>query len=127
MNKVTPRAVTRAGSQSTSTSVATCRTTGQEQVGQWHGASSSRTFLPSWFDVGSAEIHLNSRDTTGGFPLPQLPERSQPHPKRTDKGNKSTHFSTTFLLFRMRCSSADVWGPCSFCPFNISFSSCSID
>ena len=96
-------------------------------MGQWHGASSNRPFLPSWFDVGSTEIDLNSRDTKGGFPLPQLQGRSQPHPKRADKRDDGTHFSTTFLLLRMRCSSADVWGPCSFCPFNISFSSCSID
>lgn len=91
----------------------------QEQVGQWHCGPSNRPFVPSWCDVGSAE-------TPWGFPLLLLLKRSQPHPNKADR-DSSTHFSTTFLLLRIRCSSADVWGPCSFCPFSISFSSCSMD
>lgn len=81
MNKVTPCTVTRAGRVRTP-SIATCRTTGQEQVGQRHGASSNRPFLPSWFDVGSAEIHLNSRDTgwvsspTAAGKIPDPPQKS---------------------------------------------------
>lgn len=39
----------------------------------------------------------------------------------------ATYLSTRFLCSRMRCTSAAVAGPCSFWPFSISFSSCSMD
>lgn len=38
-----------------------------------------------------------------------------------------TYLSTRSLCWRMLCSSRAVRGPCSFCPFSISFSSCSMD
>lgn len=37
-----------------------------------------------------------------------------------------TYLSTRPLCWRMLCSSRAVGGPCSFCPFSISFSSCSM-
>lgn len=37
------------------------------------------------------------------------------------------YLSSRPLRWRMPCSSRAVWGPCSFCPFSISFSSCSMD
>lgn len=41
--------------------------------------------------------------------------------------DQPTYLSTMFFCFRTLYTSADVWGPCSFCPFSISFSSSSID
>lgn len=38
-----------------------------------------------------------------------------------------TYLSSMPFCRRMLCSSRAVWGPCSFCPFSISFSSCSMD
>lgn len=54
-------------------------------------------------------------------------ESTSGHGSLKSEAGPDTYLSTMPLCWRILCSSRAVWGPCSFCPFSISFSSCSMD
>lgn len=93
---------------------------GKSQRGQAASGKTARVRV-NWLNI------VGTPDAPSSLSIAHV-ERGGNHPGTPPpRALANTHLSTRPLCWRMLCSSRAVWGPCSFCPFSISFSSCSMD